>query len=70
MLISFGFTALALMLAALPTNAGLVITLGLLVVGYTLSGIPDLTGAAAQGAVVGSWSVPASSPTTPGRRWW
>jgi hypothetical protein len=58
-LLSFGFIALALMFAALPTNAGIVITLGLLAVGYTLSGIPDVTGAAANDAALikalGGW---------------
>jgi uncharacterized protein len=58
-LISFGFIAFALTLAALPTNAGIVITLGLLAVGYTLSGIPDLTGAVANGTnlirALGGW---------------
>ncbi|MGH6671717.1 MAG: acetate uptake transporter [Xanthobacteraceae bacterium] len=38
-LLSFGFIALALTIAALPTNAGLVITLGLLCVGYILTGV-------------------------------
>jgi len=40
-LLSFGFIALTLTLAALLTNAGLVVTLGLLAVGYVLSGIPN-----------------------------
>lgn len=45
-LLSFGFIALALMVAALPTNAGMVITLGLLAVGYTLTGIAAIYGTA------------------------
>lgn len=44
-LLSFGFIALALTVAALPTNAMLVITLGLLAVGYILTGIPALASA-------------------------
>jgi uncharacterized protein len=43
-LLSFGFIALALTFAALPTNAGLVITLGLLAVGYVCPGSPMLSG--------------------------
>jgi succinate-acetate transporter protein len=56
-LVSFGFIALALTIAALPTNAGLVITLGLLAVGYTLSGIPHLTGAGSKSLIaeLGGW---------------
>jgi succinate-acetate transporter protein len=56
-LVSFGFIALALTIAALPTNAGLVITLGLLAVGYTLSGIPHLTGAGPKSLIaeLGGW---------------
>lgn len=64
-LLSFGFIALALMLAALPTNAGLVLTLGLLAIGYILSGIPNVTGAAANGkaliGVLGGWFLVASA---------
>jgi uncharacterized protein len=48
-LLSFGFIALALTFAALPTNAMLVITLGLLAVGYVLTGIPAVTGTSATG---------------------
>jgi succinate-acetate transporter protein len=44
-LLSFGFISLALTLAALPTNVGLVATMGLRTVGYTLVGIPALYGA-------------------------
>lgn len=56
-LLSFGFIALALTLAALPTNAGLVITLGLLAVGYVLSGIPSVTGAGPKSIIasLGGW---------------
>lgn len=43
-LLSFGFIALALTIAALPTNAGVVLTLGLLAVGYTLTGIAAIFG--------------------------
>ncbi len=42
----FGFIAFALTIAALRTNAALVIVLGTLAVGYVLSGIPDVAGAA------------------------
>ncbi len=44
---SFGFIALALMLAAMRANMALVVVLGTLCVGYVLSGIPHLTGLAA-----------------------
>jgi uncharacterized protein len=56
-LVSFGFIALALTIAALSTNAALVLTLGLLAVGYVLSGIPNLTGAGAKSfiAELGGW---------------
>jgi uncharacterized protein len=56
-LLSFGFIALALTIAALSTNAALVITLGLLAIGYVLSGIPNLTGAGANSLVaeLGGW---------------
>lgn len=47
LLVSFGFIALALMAAALRANMALVIVLGTLCVGYTLSGIPHLSGLAA-----------------------
>jgi uncharacterized protein len=64
-LLSFGFIALALTLAALPTNAGVVITLGLLAVGYILSGIPNVTGAAGHGTTLigslGGWFLVASA---------
>ena len=42
---SFGFIAFALTMAALRTNAALVIVLGTLSVGYFLSGIPNLANA-------------------------
>lgn len=45
-LLSFGFMAFALTIAALPTNAGIVITLGLLAIGYTLTGIAAIHGTA------------------------
>jgi uncharacterized protein len=56
-LVSFGFIALALTIAALSTNAALVITLGLLGIGYTLSGVPDLTGAGSKSLIaeLGGW---------------
>jgi uncharacterized protein len=58
-LLSFGFIALALTFAALPTNAMLVITLGLLAVGYVLTGIPAVTGTSATGkhliSELGGW---------------
>lgn len=62
-LLSFGFIALTL--AALPTNAMLVITLGLLAVGYILSGIPAVTAASANGknliGELGGWFLVASA---------
>lgn len=62
-LLSFGFIALSLMLAALPTNAGLVLTLGLLAIGYILSGIPNITGAGGKAliGVLGGWFLVASA---------
>jgi uncharacterized protein len=62
-LVSFGFIALALTIAALPTNAGLVLTLGLLAIGYTLSGIPNLTAAGSKSLVaeLGGWFLVASA---------
>jgi uncharacterized protein len=56
-LVSFGFIALALTIAALSTNAALVITLGLLGIGYTLSGVPNLTGAGSKSLIaeLGGW---------------
>lgn len=57
-LLSFGFIALALTIAALSTNAALVITLGLLAVGYVLSGIPSLPGGAGSTSLIaklGGW---------------
>jgi hypothetical protein len=63
---SFGFIALALALAALRTNAALVLTLGLLTIGYVLSGIPDLTNAIGNRGLglignVGGWFLIASA---------
>lgn len=56
---------MTLTLAALPTNAGLVATLGLLAVGYVLSGIPNVVGSAAKGktliGVLGGWFLVASA---------
>jgi succinate-acetate transporter protein len=45
---SFGFIALALMVAALRMNMAIVGVLGLLAIGYALSGIPDLANAIGQ----------------------
>ncbi len=53
LLMSFGFIAFALTVAAIPTNAALVIVLGTLSVGYFLAGIPHLAGAAS----APGWSV-------------
>ncbi|MGN6551260.1 MAG: acetate uptake transporter [Pararhizobium sp.] len=50
---SFAFIALALTMAAVPTNVGLVTVLGLLAVGYCLSGIPYL----ANSVGAGSWAI-------------
>lgn len=63
---SFGFIALALTIAALRTNAGLVLTLGLLTIGYVLSGIPNLANSAGSGELgqignVGGWFLIASA---------
>jgi succinate-acetate transporter protein len=63
---SFAFMALALMLAAIPTNLGLVIVLGTLAVGYCLSGIPNLANApTAPGwnivGAIGGWFLVASA---------
>ena len=66
MLESFGFIAFALTIAALRTNAALVIVLATLCAGYTLSGIPDLANAAANPAwtvvkSIGAWFLVASA---------
>lgn len=63
---SFGFIALALGIAALRTNAGLVLTLFLLSAGYVLAGIPNLAnsvGSGPYGAVgnIGGWVLVASA---------
>jgi succinate-acetate transporter protein len=63
---SFGFIALALGIAALRTNAGLVLTLFLLAAGYVLAGIPNLAnsvGSGTYGAVgnIGGWVLVASA---------
>lgn len=63
-LLSFGFIALALTLAALRTNAGLIVTLFTLAVGYTLPGIAALSGANIAGHVIGQiggWFLVASA---------
>ncbi|HUN96700.1 MAG TPA: acetate uptake transporter [Bradyrhizobium sp.] len=62
-LLSFGFIALALMFAALSTNAALVITLGLLAVGFILTGITHLPGEDATSfiAKLGGWFLVASA---------
>ena len=58
-LLSFGFISLALTLAAMPTNLGLVATLRLRTVGYTLTGIVALYGTTAIGqhllGDIGGW---------------
>lgn len=63
---SFGFIALALTIAALRTNAALVLTLGLLTIGYVLSGIPNLTNSVGSGTFgligsIGGWFLIASA---------
>ncbi len=63
---SFGFIALALTIAALRTNAGMVLTLGLLTIGYALSGISNLTNSVGSGGLgqignVGGWFLVASA---------
>lgn len=63
---SFGFIALALTIAALRTNACLVLTLGLLAIGYVLSGIPNLTNSVGNGELgkignIGGWFLIASA---------
>lgn len=64
-LLSFGFIAFALTLAALPTNAALVLTLGLLAVGYVLTGIAALGGVTGTGKTIvaglGGWFLVASA---------
>lgn len=63
---SFGFISVALTIAALRTNAALVIVLGTLCVGYTLSGIPNLANGAGSAGwdviqSIGAWFLVASS---------
>lgn len=62
---SFGFIALALTIAALRTNAALVLTLFLLAVGYVLSGVPNIANATdgMYGAIgqIGGWALVASA---------
>lgn len=52
-LVSFGFIALALAVAALRTNFAMVAVLGTLAFGYSLAGIPDL----ANQAGIGGWGI-------------
>lgn len=63
---SFGFIALALTIAALRTNAGLVLTLLLLAAGYALAGIANLTNSVGTGVFgtignIGGWVLVASA---------
>jgi succinate-acetate transporter protein len=63
---SFGFIALALTIAALRTNAALVLTLALLCAGYVLAGVAnvaDSVGAGPLGAIgnIGGWVLVASA---------
>jgi succinate-acetate transporter protein len=63
---SFAFIAAALTVAAMRTNVALVCVLGLLGIGYCLSGIPDLTGSATPGGIgvignIGGWFLVASA---------
>jgi hypothetical protein len=65
-LVSFGFIALALTLAALRTNAALVVTLFLLMVGYVLAGIPQIYNTVGVGTLgrvghLGGWFLVASA---------
>jgi succinate-acetate transporter protein len=65
-LISFGFIALALTIAALRTNAALVLTLLLLAIGYVLAGIPQLYNTVGTGPLgrignIGGWFLVASA---------
>jgi uncharacterized protein len=65
-LVSFGFIALALTLAALRTNAALVLTLLLLAVGYVLAGIPQIYNTVGTGTLghignIGGWFLVASA---------
>jgi uncharacterized protein len=63
---SFGLITLALVIAALRTNAALILTLGALMVGYTLAGIPNLANAVGQPGwmvvqALGGWFLVASA---------
>jgi len=63
---SFAFIAFALCMAALRTNAGLILTLLLLGIGYALAGIPQLANSVGQGAYgvvgnIGGWFLVASA---------
>ncbi len=63
---SFGLIAFALTIAALRTNAALVLTLGTLTVGYVLAGIPNLADAVGQPGwmvvqALGGWFLVASA---------
>lgn len=63
---SFGLIAFALTIAALRTNAALVLTLGTLTVGYVMAGIPNLADAVGQPGwmivqVIGGWFLVASA---------
>jgi succinate-acetate transporter protein len=63
---SFGFITLALTIAALRTNAALVLTLALLTAGYVLAGIPNVTNSVGHGVFgtvgnIGGWVLVASS---------
>jgi len=63
---SFAFIALALTIAALRTNAGLVLTLALLAAGYALVGIANLTNSVGNGTFgfignIGGWVLVASA---------
>lgn len=65
-LVSFGFIALALTLAALRTNAAPVLTLLLLAIGYVLAGIPQLANSVRAGTLgrignIGGWFLVASA---------
>jgi uncharacterized protein len=65
-LVSFGFIALALTLAAVRTNVALVLTLLLLAIGYVLSGIPQMYNTVGAGPLgktghIGGWFLVASA---------
>lgn len=58
---SFGFIALALTVAALRTNAALVLVLGTLCVGYVLAGVHNLYSGLTTAGEVGGWFLIASA---------